>query len=74
MDFNRASLFNIGFIEALKEDDWDCFIFHDVDLVPENDKNVYKCYEFPRHMSKGSIFLFCTKCANCTKLVISVNI
>jgi hypothetical protein len=41
--FNRGLLLNIGFKEALKETDWDCFIFHDIDLLPENDHNYYKC-------------------------------
>lgn len=49
--FNRAMLFNVGFIEALKFSSWDCFIFHDVDLLPEDDRNIYSCPEMPRHMS-----------------------
>jgi hypothetical protein len=49
--FNRAKLFNIGFVEALKLDDWDCFIFHDVDLLPMDDRNLYTCPDQPRHMS-----------------------
>ncbi|XP_025016574.1 beta-1,4-N-acetylgalactosaminyltransferase bre-4 isoform X2 [Tetranychus urticae] len=49
--FNRAKLFNIGFMEASKQKDYDCFIFHDVDLVPEDDRNLYRCAEQPRHMS-----------------------
>lgn len=32
--FNRAKLMNVGFAEALKLYEWDCFIFHDVDLLP----------------------------------------
>ena len=36
--FNRGMLLNIGFTEAMKDQEWDCFIFHDVDLLPENDK------------------------------------
>lgn len=56
--FNRAMLFNVGFAEALKDDNWDCFIFHDVDLLPENDKNLYSCPESPRHMSVGEMFGF----------------
>jgi beta-1,4-galactosyltransferase 1 len=42
---------NIGFVEALKQRRWQCFIFHDVDLLPEDDRNVYSCPEMPRHMS-----------------------
>ncbi|XP_050392289.1 beta-1,4-N-acetylgalactosaminyltransferase bre-4 [Patella vulgata] len=49
--FNRAMLFNIGFVEALKLHNYNCFIFHDVDLIPENDLNLYTCAERPRHMS-----------------------
>uniref|UniRef100_A0A8C4YPB4 Beta-1,4-galactosyltransferase n=1 Tax=Gopherus evgoodei TaxID=1825980 RepID=A0A8C4YPB4_9SAUR len=49
--FNRAKLLNIGFEEALKEYDYDCFVFSDVDLVPMDDRNIYKCYSQPRHLS-----------------------
>lgn len=49
--FNRAMLMNIGYAEAIKEHDWQCFIFHDVDLLPEDDRNIYSCPEKPRHMS-----------------------
>jgi hypothetical protein len=49
--FNRAMLMNIGFVEALKLYEYDCFIFHDVDLLPEDDRNLYTCPEQPRHMS-----------------------
>ena len=41
---------NIAVREARKIDDFDCFIFHDVDLIPENDHNVYECYAEPRHL------------------------
>jgi len=50
-DFNRAMLFNVGYAESVKLFDWDCFIFHDVDLLPEDDRNLYTCPEMPRHMS-----------------------
>jgi hypothetical protein len=43
LKFNRAMLLNIGFVESLYENEWDCFIFHDVDLLPENPRNVYTC-------------------------------
>ncbi|XP_071137234.1 beta-1,4-N-acetylgalactosaminyltransferase bre-4-like [Mytilus edulis] len=49
--FNRAMLMNIGFAEAMKIHDYQCFVFHDVDLIPENDKNIYNCPKQPRHMS-----------------------
>lgn len=49
--FNRAKLMNIGFVEAIKMYNWDCFIFHDVDLLPMDDRNLYTCPEQPRHMS-----------------------
>lgn len=51
--FNRAKLLNIGYLEALKDYNWDCFIFHDVDLVPENDHNLYVCDTQPKHLVVG---------------------
>lgn len=49
--FNRASLFNVGYAEAIKISPFDCFIFTDVDLLPEDDRNYYGCPTSPRHMS-----------------------
>lgn len=49
--FNRAALLNIGFLEAGKLSQWSCFIFHDVDLIPLDDRNLYRCPKQPRHMS-----------------------
>ncbi|CRK89216.1 CLUMA_CG002975, isoform A [Clunio marinus] len=49
--FNRAKLMNVGFVEALKLYEWDCFVFHDVDLLPMDDRNLYTCPDQPRHMS-----------------------
>lgn len=49
--FNRAALMNIGFLEASKLSQWNCFIFHDVDLIPLDDRNLYRCPKQPRHMS-----------------------
>jgi hypothetical protein len=44
---------NIGFLQSLNMTDnkWDCFVFHDIDLLPEDRRNIYSCSEFPRHMS-----------------------
>ncbi|XP_059089205.1 beta-1,4-N-acetylgalactosaminyltransferase bre-4-like isoform X1 [Tigriopus californicus] len=49
--FNRAMLLNVGAAEALKQYDYQCFVFHDVDLLPEDDRNLYTCPVQPRHMS-----------------------
>ncbi|KAK3872512.1 hypothetical protein Pcinc_022409 [Petrolisthes cinctipes] len=49
--FNRAKLFNIGFVESQKvAKEVECFIFHDVDLLPRHDHNIYSCTHNPRHM------------------------
>ena len=49
--FNRAMLMNVGFQEALLSANWSCAVFHDVDLLPEDDRNLYTCPEQPRHLS-----------------------
>lgn len=50
--FNKGRIMNIAVRESLKLDPTlDCFIFHDVDLIPENDFNIYECYKQPRHLS-----------------------
>ncbi|XP_027130197.1 beta-1,4-galactosyltransferase 1-like isoform X2 [Larimichthys crocea] len=49
--FNRAKLMNAGFVEALKEYDYDCFVFSDIDLVPMDDRNLYRCFQNPRHLA-----------------------
>uniref|UniRef100_A0ACB8F707 Beta-1,4-galactosyltransferase 5 n=1 Tax=Sphaerodactylus townsendi TaxID=933632 RepID=A0ACB8F707_9SAUR len=49
--FNRAMLFNVGFREAMKDLDWDCLIFHDVDHIPESYRNYYGCGQMPRHFA-----------------------
>ncbi|KAM6448090.1 beta-1,4-galactosyltransferase 3-like isoform 3-T7 [Liasis olivaceus] len=50
--FNRAKLLNVGVHEALKDNDWNCLLLHNMDLVPENDYNLYVCDEYyPKHLS-----------------------
>ncbi|XP_038581999.1 beta-1,4-galactosyltransferase 1-like [Micropterus salmoides] len=49
--FNRAKLMNVGYAEALKEYDYECFVFSDVDLVPMDDRNLYRCFDKPRHLA-----------------------
>ncbi|XP_051013729.1 beta-1,4-galactosyltransferase 1 [Acomys russatus] len=49
--FNRAKLLNVGFQEALKDYDYNCFVFSDVDLIPMDDHNAYRCFSQPRHIS-----------------------
>ncbi|CAF0951649.1 unnamed protein product [Brachionus calyciflorus] len=53
LTFNRGLLMNIGFIESLKKTNqkWECFMFHDVDLIPEDERIIYSCPEQPRHLS-----------------------
>ncbi|KAJ7307388.1 hypothetical protein JRQ81_009403 [Phrynocephalus forsythii] len=50
--FNRAKLLNVGVKEALKDEEWSCLFLHDVDLIPENDHNLYVCDPWsPKHVS-----------------------
>lgn len=49
-EFNQGLLENAGFIEASKHKHFDCVIFHDVDMIPENDYNLYTCEDMPIHM------------------------
>ncbi|RLV99004.1 hypothetical protein DV515_00010274 [Chloebia gouldiae] len=52
--FNRAKLLNVGVREAMKDEEWDCLVLHDIDLVPENDYNLYICDEYyPKHMASA---------------------
>ena len=42
---------NVGFLEALRYEKFDCFIFHDVDLLPVEQTIPYNCSKYgPIHM------------------------
>ena len=49
LPFNRGKLLNVGFKEA--NPDVDCFIFHDIDLLPLDLRNLYKCGDDPIHLT-----------------------
>ncbi|XP_063829400.1 beta-1,4-N-acetylgalactosaminyltransferase bre-4-like [Ostrinia nubilalis] len=49
--FNRGRLLNVGYLEAKKHGNWECMVFHDVDLLPTTDRIKYSCPTWPRHMS-----------------------
>ncbi|XP_025096876.1 beta-1,4-N-acetylgalactosaminyltransferase bre-4-like [Pomacea canaliculata] len=51
LTFNKGRIMNAAFKEALKIFDFQCVVFHDVDLIPEDDRNMYTCPIMPRHMS-----------------------
>jgi hypothetical protein len=54
--FNKGRLYNIAFkyIKSKYKNNVNCFILHDVDLIPESDYNLYECDNFmhtARHLS-----------------------
>lgn len=49
--FNKGIIMNAAFLLALNQSNFDCVIFHDVDLLPETDRNIYGCAGSPMHMS-----------------------
>ncbi|CAH1801206.1 unnamed protein product [Owenia fusiformis] len=51
--WNKGRLYNKAVDTIIKmSPEFSCFIFHDVDLIPENDRNIYECStENPIHMS-----------------------
>ncbi|TNN15466.1 Beta-1,4-galactosyltransferase 1 [Schistosoma japonicum] len=54
---NKATLFNVGFVEARKRFDFNCVIFHDADLIPLDDRIPHSCDDEVRkhamHLSVG---------------------
>ncbi|XP_063614069.1 beta-1,4-galactosyltransferase 4-like [Penaeus indicus] len=53
MEFNRAKLLNIGYVLSQDFGPYDCYAFHDIDCVPEDDRNLYNCADQPRHLGVG---------------------
>ena len=51
--FNRGKLMNVGYLEALKLEQFDCFVFQDADLLPETDKNLYMCDPHAHHLASA---------------------
>ena len=49
--FNKGIIMNAGFLEANFVYNWNCFVFHDVDLLPEDERITYHCGDNPRHLS-----------------------
>lgn len=50
--FNKGALANAGYLEVMKLRHWDCIIFHDVDTIPTDDRNMYDCpIANPRHLA-----------------------
>ncbi|XP_062572946.1 beta-1,4-galactosyltransferase 1-like [Saccostrea cucullata] len=52
--FNRGMMRNIGYVEAKKRFDYDCYIFNDADTIIEDDRNLFKCgQDFVHHLVSG---------------------
>ncbi|XP_072945090.1 beta-1,4-galactosyltransferase 4-like [Epargyreus clarus] len=51
--FNKGSLYNVGFLESQRYGDWHCLVFHDVDLLPLDERILYSCPRKPTHMSSA---------------------
>ena len=49
--FNRGKLLNVGYREAQRFFPYSCYVFHDVDLLPEDIRNLYDCNVSPQHMT-----------------------
>ena len=43
--FNKGVLYNVAFIKAIEMESFDYFVFHDIDLIPVDNRNIYVCSE-----------------------------
>ena len=41
--FNKAQLMNTAFNYIIEHTDFECIFFHDVDMISEDDRLIYKC-------------------------------
>ena len=42
---------NAGFLEVTKQTTSSCVIFHDVDMLPQNEENSYACRDNVHHLA-----------------------
>jgi len=49
--FNRGKLMNVGFNISQEFFPYNCFVFHDIDLIPEDDRIDYSCKHSPTHLT-----------------------
>lgn len=52
--YNKGILLNIGFNVSQTMSKHDCYVFHDVDLIPMNEKNLYRCTATPKHLGSAN--------------------
>ncbi|KAL0871012.1 hypothetical protein ABMA27_004826 [Loxostege sticticalis] len=48
--FNKGALYNIAFLETQRFGTWNCLVFQDVDLLPQDGRILYSCLRKPAHM------------------------
>ena len=48
--FNKGVLFNAAYRESQKEGNFTCFVMQDADLIPMDNRNLYRCGDLPRHL------------------------
>ena len=48
--FNKGAAMNMAYHEVRRLFNPDCYVFHDVDMLPEDDRNIYRCGPNPIHL------------------------